>query len=140
MKKFFLLMTAMILAVGAFAAERVIYCKVAQSWWKADGAAVAAYAWSGEGDETVTNAKWPGLRMNPVEGQTDVWSTNFDLGSYEKIIFVRVNGEGDIQDWGAKTADLTFPADGSDLYTVTSEEAVWGDPGVTGEWSKFVPV
>ncbi|MBR6034937.1 MAG: starch-binding protein, partial [Paludibacteraceae bacterium] len=140
MKKFFLLMTAMILAVGAFAAERVIYCKVAQSWWKADGAAVAAYAWSGEGDEMVTNAKWPGLRMNPVEGQTDVWSTNFDLGSYEKIIFVRVNGEGDIQDWGAKTADLTFPADGSDLYTVTSEEAVWGDPGVTGEWSKFVPV
>ena len=136
MKKFFLLMTAMILAVGAFAAERVIYCKVAQSWWKADGAAVAAYAWSGEGDETVTNAKWPGLRMNPVEGQTDVWSTNFDLGAYEKIIFVRVNGEGDIQDWGAKTADLTIPADENDLYVITSETAVWDGP-VAGKWTQL---
>lgn len=136
MKKFFLLMTAMILAVGAFAAERVIYCKVAQSWWKADGAAVAAYAWSGEGDETVTNAKWPGLRMNPVEGQTDVWSTNFDLGSYEKIIFVRVNGEGDIQDWGAKTDDLTIPADENDLYVITSETAVWDGP-VAGKWTQL---
>ncbi|MBQ9339472.1 MAG: hypothetical protein IJS13_05705, partial [Paludibacteraceae bacterium] len=64
MKKLFSLMTAMILCIGAIhAADTKIYCKVAQAWWNADGAAVAAYAWSGEGETAVTNAEWPGARM-----------------------------------------------------------------------------
>ncbi|MBR4563885.1 MAG: starch-binding protein [Paludibacteraceae bacterium] len=138
MKKLFSLMTAMILCIGAIhAADTKIYCKVAQAWWNADGAAVAAYAWSGEGESAEKNAEWPGVRMEAVEGQDDLWSIDLDLTRYKKIIFVRVNGEGDIADWGAKTADLDFPEDGMDLYTVTSESAVWGDPGVAGEWSKF---
>ena len=138
MKKLFSLMTAMILCIGAIhAADTKIYCKVAQAWWNADGAAVAAYAWSGEGESAVKNAAWPGVRMEAVEGQDDLWSIDLDLTRYKKIIFVRVNGEGDIADWGAKTADLDFPEDGMNLYTVTSESAVWGDPGVAGEWSKF---
>ena len=111
---------------------KTIYCKVAQDWWKTDGAAVGAYAWKGE----EKNAAWPGARMTAVEGETDMWKIDLDLTKYESVIFTRVNGTGDIVDWGAKTADLTIPAD-KDLYTITSTAAVWGDPGVVGEWSKY---
>lgn len=113
---------------------KTIYCKVAQDWWKTDGAAVGAYAWKGE----TANAAWPGARMAAVEGEADLWKIDLDVNAYESIIFTRVNGTGDIADWGAKTADLTIPTDDKDLYTITSTDAVWGDPGVTGEWSKYV--
>ena len=112
---------------------KTIYCKVAQDWWKADGAAVGAYAWKGE----TANAAWPGARMAAVEGEADLWKIDLDVNAYESIIFTRVNGTGDIADWGAKTADLTIPTDDKDLYTITSATEVWGDPGVTGEWSKY---
>ena len=112
---------------------KTIYCKVAQDWWKADGAAVGAYAWKGE----TANAAWPGARMAAVEGEADLWKIDLDVNAYESIIFTRVNGTGDIADWGAKTADLTIPTDDKDLYTITSATEVWGAPGVTGEWSKY---
>ena len=114
---------------------RTLYCKVAQSWWKADGAAVGIYAFTGEEH----NAAWPGERMTLAENETEVWTATIDA-KYEKVIFVRVNASGDIADWGAKTADLTLADAGeNNLYTVTSSSAVWGDPGVTGEWSKYSP-
>lgn len=112
---------------------KTLYCKVAQDWWKADGAAVGVYAF-GEGG--VNNAAWPGVRMEAVDGETDIWKADVDLANYPNVIFTRVNASGDIADWGAKTADLLVPAD-KDLYTVTSASAVWGDPGVEGEWSVF---
>lgn len=116
-------------------ATRTLYCKVAQSWWKADGAAVGIYAFTGE----EKNAAWPGVRMTLAENETDVWTATIDA-KYEKVIFVRVNASGDIADWGAKTADLTLADAGeNDLYTVTSSEPVWGNPGVTGTWSKYSP-
>jgi len=110
---------------------RTLYCKVAQSWWKADGAAVGIYAFKGEEH----NAAWPGERMKLAENETEVWTATIDA-KYEKVIFVRVNASGDIADWGAKTADLAIPAD-KDLYTITSTTEVWGDPGVTGTWSVY---
>lgn len=114
---------------------RTLYCKVAQSWWKANGAAVGIYAF--KGDER--NATWPGVRMTLAENESDVWTATIDA-KYEKVIFVRVNASGDIADWGAKTADLALADAGeNDLYTVTSSEPVWGDPGVTGTWSKYSP-
>lgn len=114
---------------------RTLYCKVAQSWWKTDGAAVGIYAFKGEEH----NAAWPGERMTLAENETEVWTATIDA-KYEKVIFVRVNASGDIADWGAKTADLTLADAGeNDLYTVTSTTAVWGAPGVTGEWSKYSP-
>lgn len=114
---------------------RTLYCKVAQSWWKADGAAVGIYAYKG-GEY---NAAWPGERMTLAENETDVWTATIDA-KYENVIFVRVNASGDIADWGAKTADLTLADAGeNDLYTVTSSEPVWGNPGVTGTWSKYSP-
>ncbi len=112
---------------------KTVYCKAAQDWWRADGAAVGVYAFKGE----THNAEWPGVRMIAVEGETDLWKADIDTAAYSAIIFTRMNpsNEGG-QDWGAKTADLTIPAD-KDLYTITSTSAVWGDPGVTGTWSVY---
>lgn len=112
---------------------KTVYCKVAQDWWKADGAAVGIYAFKGE----TKNAEWPGVRMTAVEGETDLWKADIDTAIYSTVIFTRMNpsNEGN-QDWGAKTADLEIPAD-KDLYTITSATEVWGDPGVTGTWSVY---
>ncbi len=112
---------------------KTVYCKVAQDWWKADGAATGIYAYA---TGNVQNAAWPGVRMTAVEGETDLWKADIDTAKYDAIIFTRVNATGDIADWGAKTADLVVPAD-KDLYTITSTTAVWGDPGVTGTWSVY---
>ena len=114
---------------------KTVYCKAAQDWWKVDGAVTGIYAFKGEAE----NAAWPGVRMTAVEGETDLWKADIDTALYSTVIFTRMNpsDEGD-QDWGAKTADLEIPAD-KDLYTITSTAAVWGDPGVAGEWSVYVP-
>ena len=133
MRKILSMMMAVVLSVTIANAETTrLYCKVSQGWWKADGAAVAIFAWT---DGGTNNGAWPGVRMTAVEGETDMWYGDVDPAVHNKLIFVRVNGSGDISDWGAKTADLTFPTDGKNLYTITSETPVWGDPGVTGEWS-----
>ena len=120
-------------SVAPLTTVKTVYCKNVQSWWKADGAAVGVYAFA---DGDVKNAAWPGVRMTAVEGEDDLWKADIDTAMYAKIIFTRVNATGDISDWGAKTADLTIPAD-KDLYTITSTTPVWGDPGVTGEWSVY---
>lgn len=109
-----------------------IYCKMSQSWWKTDGAAVGAHVWGTGGSTT-----WPGSRMTAVYGETDLWYTDVDLAKYQSIIFVRVNGSGAVTDWGAKTKDLTLPTDGKNLFTITTSSAVWGDPGCDGEWSIY---
>lgn len=115
---------------------KTIYCKMDKAWWKADGAAVGIYAL---GDNSAQLAAWPGVRMAPVEGEADLWSFELDINTYHTCIFSRVNGEGDVVDWGAKTSDLLIPTDENDMYTITSETAVWGDPGCTGAWSKYEP-
>lgn len=134
MKKIFTLMMAMtLMASSAFATT--IYCKMEHGWWKADGAAIGAYAWTGDGESAQSNANWPGVRMTAT-AQADVWSVDIDLTKYEKIIFTRMNpgNDGDL-DWGAKTKDLVIPTDGKNLFTITTSEAAWGDPGCDGEWS-----
>lgn len=114
------------------ATTMTVYCKNVQSWWTADGAAVGVHYWGGASAGTA----WPGVRMAPVAGQEGLWS--YDVpADITGLIFVRVNGSGDVSDWGAKTGDLTLPTDGKNLYTITSTSAVWGDPGVTGEWSVY---
>jgi len=131
MKKFFSLAMVVLLSISS-AFATTVYCKMTQSWWTADGAAVGVHYWGGASSTT-----WPGVRMTEVKGETGMWS--YDVPSDATgIIFTRVNGSGDIADWGAKTGDLTLPTDGKNLYTITSASAVWGDPGCTGEWSKYV--
>ena len=123
-------MAAVLSISTAFATT--VYCKVTQSWWTKDGAAVGVHYWGG----TSAGTAWPGVRMTPVSGEEGTWT--YDVpADVEGLIFTRVNGSGDIAEWGAKTTDLSLPTDGKNLYTITSESAVWGDPGVTGEWSVY---
>ncbi len=131
MRKIFSLLMAAVLSIStAFATT--VYCKVTQSWWTKDGAAVGVHYWGG----TSAGTAWPGVRMTPVSGEEGTWT--YDVpADVEGLIFTRVNGSGDIAEWGAKTTDLSLPTDGKNLYTITSESAVWGDPGVTGEWSVY---
>ena len=123
-------MAAVLSISTAFATT--VYCKVTQSWWTKDGAAVGVHYWGG----TSAGTAWPGVRMTPVSGEEGTWT--YDVPEdVTGLIFTRVNGSGDIAEWGAKTTDLSLPTDGKNLYTITSESAVWGDPGVTGEWSTY---
>lgn len=135
MKKIFTLIASLMMVLSMSAATKTIYCKMAHDWWYADGAAVGAHYWTEGGAGT----KWPGVRMTPVTGESDLWSIDIDTDKYKKIIFTRVNGSGTIADYGAKTADLTIPTDDKNLYTITSTSPVWGDPGVKGEWSTYTP-
>ena len=131
MKKIFSFFAAMMLFVSTVSAT-TIYCKMTQGWWTADGAAVAVHHWGGETAATT----WPGVRMAPVEGAEGVWA--YDVpADVEGLIFVRVNGGGDVADWGAKTKDLVIPTDGKNLFTITNGDATWGDPGCDGEWSVY---
>lgn len=132
MKKFFSLFAAIFFAVSMMADAKTVYCK-APAWWLADGAAIGLYTWDDGGNQ---KAAWPGERMTAVAGQEGVFSFELDADTYHMCIFTRVKGEGDVEDWGAKTGDLTIPAD-KDLFTITSETPVWGDPGVVGEWSVY---
>lgn len=122
--------------IGTRVAERAIhadtktlYCKMEYSWWKADGAAVGIHYWGGASSTT-----WPGLRMSPVENEDDVWKVDIPSDA-TNCIFTRVNGAGNVADWGAKTKDLTIPTDGKDFFTISNSTASWGDPGCDGVWS-----
>lgn len=121
------------LSLTVQAATTTIYCRMTQSWWTSDGAAVGIYAWNDKG----SNAAYPGERMTPVEGEEGLWSFDLDLDVYRNCTFIRVTGSGAVSDWGAKTVELTIPTDGKNLFTITNEAAVWGDPGCTGEWGTY---
>ena len=121
--------------VEAAGETKTIYCKVDKSWWTIDGAAVGVHYWNGT---DVVGTSWPGYRMSLVEGETNVWSYDVPANALN-CIFTRVNPSGSIADWGAKTKDLTIPTDGKNLFTITSKDEVWGDPGCDGEWSTYVP-
>ncbi|MDY6429843.1 MAG: hypothetical protein SPL02_01535 [Bacilli bacterium] len=121
---------------AAYENPKTLYCKVEEGWWKDGGAAVGAYYWKSADESDHDGKKWPGTRMSSVVLDTDVWKFEIPAG-YDRVIFTRVNGNGDISDWGAKTADLTVPTDDKNLYTLASEDPVWGDPGVPGTWSVY---
>ena len=108
-----------------------VYCKMTYSWWTDAGAAIGVHYWGG----STSGTSWPGIRGAAVETDTGVWkfSVPSDVDGFQ---FTRVNGDGEISDWGAKTGNLAF-VDGKNLYTITSSSAVWGNPGVTGEWSAY---
>lgn len=131
-KSISLLFAALMCATALFADNTRIYCKMAQSWWTTDGAAVGAHYWNTSGSTT-----WPGVRMTQVVGETGLWYIDLDITAYPNIIFTRVNGSGNVTDWGAKTENLTIPTDGKNLFTIETTTAVWGDPGCTGTWSTY---
>ncbi len=112
-----------------------VYCQDA-AWWAADGAAVGIYTWDDNGTAKVA---WPGERMTAVEGEDGVWSFELDTTVYHMCIFTRVNGSGDIADWGAKTGDLTIPTDGKNLFTITNTTGCWKGEACacSGVWSVY---
>ena len=129
-----MLAMAVVLSLSS-AFATTVYCKMTQSWWTTDGAAVGVHYWGGASAGT----KWPGVRMPSVTGEEGMWS--YDVPSdVTGLVFVRVNGSGDVTDWGAKTKDLTLPTDGKNLFTITNSSPTWGSPGCDGEWSTYAPV
>lgn len=135
MKKSISLLFAALMCVCALFAENTrIYCKMTQSWWTADGAAVGAHYWN-----TSSSTTYPGVRMTQVVGEAGLWYIDLDITQYSNIIFTRINGSGDVKDWGAKTQNLTIPTDGKNLFTIETSTASWGDPGCTGTWSTYTP-
>lgn len=134
MKKIFSFILVALMSIMTLNAENTrIYCKMAQDWWKVDGAAVGCHSW-GTGQGTT----WPGVRMTPVDGEADTWYIDLNTADVQNVIFTRVNpsDQGDLY-WGAKTKDLTIPTDGKNLFTITTSSESWGDPGCDGEWSVY---
>ena len=151
MKKSLIFATALALAFGVGAAvsahqvkaekadatSTTVYCKMQHDWWWAkdpsgNEAAIGIYYWGGESPSTT----WPGIRMSKVWEEDYVWEIEVP-DDITGLIFTRVNKDGDITDYGAKTKDLALPTDGKNLFTITNETATWGDPGCNGEWSEY---
>ena len=144
MKKVLSLFVVALVSMTLFAGNK-IYFKATQDYWNwLDGgiqSATAIYAWE-EGVGEI--AAWPGIRMSKVEGEANMWVA--EIGeNFNKVVFVRVNAEGDFTESGLKTKDLEFPTDGKNLYTLTAESVNWEDPDLwskgiqDGEWSVYAP-
>lgn len=134
MKKIFSLFVAALFCVTMFAGTKTVYCKVTCDWWTHDNAAVAVHHWGGETSST----NFPGIRMAAVPGEDGVWTYNIP-DDVTGFVFSRVNGSGDIEDWGTNTVDLTLAdlTEGKNIFIIKDEEHWSG--GCTGEWSVFVP-
>jgi len=111
---------------------KTIYCKADQSWWTQAGATVGVFVGSNTDNK-------PGSQMTKVAGETNIWKAEI---AYDATVvsFTRLNPAGDTF-WGAKTADLTLPTDGKDMFTITSTTGQWTSANQTaaGTWSTFVP-
>ena len=79
-----MLAMAVVLSLSS-AFATTVYCKMTQSWWTTDGAAVGVHYWGGASAGTT----WPGVRMTSVAGQEGMWS--YDVPSdVTGLMFVRV--------------------------------------------------
>lgn len=116
-----------------------------ESWWNKDAAGVGAYLWNSKVEDSF-NAIWPGVRANHISfnqtGEEEIgfnyWSIEVDLTKYDMLIFTRINSEGDIQDWGAKTVDISLNERGeNNMYSILGSTPIWGDPGVSGTWTSY---
>ena len=119
MKKLFTLFVAALFCATMFADNtRTIYFKATQDYWnwlESGASATAIYAWE-EGVGEI--APWPGIRMSKVESEANVWKAEI-ANNFTKVIFIRVNPEGDFTEKDLKTKDLELPTDGKNLYTIT---------------------
>lgn len=135
MRKNFILLLSLLFVTALFADTRRIYCKMEHQWWYSVGAAVAAHYWGGTGA-----TEWPGVRMERVSGQDNMWYLDVDE-SHNMIIFVRVSGTDPLTDWGAQTGNLSIPTNGDNLFTISNADPTWGgNPGCTGTWSYYADV
>ncbi len=118
-----------------------VYFKDA-AWWCADNARTGIYAWKGESGQETTNESWPGKVMDRINDiytlGGNIWYADIDTSHYDKIIFTRYGATGK-SDWGAKSPDIVLSSisDSTPMYDISDKEAVWGDPGVAGEWVAY---
>ena len=104
-----------------------LYLKPNSNWLQKDGnqndPRFAAYFFNSNSDYA-----WVSMG-NPVDG---VYSCDIPAKVYKKVIFCRMNGGNETNDWNNKynqSSDLTVPTDGKTLYTI--KDGTWGD----GSWS-----
>ena len=95
--------------------------------WKKDGARFAVYFFN---DATSKNS-W--VSMKAVEGESGIYYAIAPSGTWQKLIFCRMNPANNTNDWGNKwnqSGNCTWPSDKS-LLTVGSNS--WDN--FTGTWS-----
>lgn len=107
-----------------------LYLKPNSYWFQKDGnqkdPRFAAYFFNSN-----TDYEWVSMG-NPVDG---VYSCDIPATVYKKVIFCRMNGGNETNDWSNKynqSSDLTVPTDGKTLYTV--KDNTWDNGG--GSWSE----
>lgn len=107
-----------------------LYLKPNSNWFQKDNEQkdprFAAYFFNSNSDYT-----WVSMG-NPVDG---VYSCDIPAKVYKSVIFCRMNGGNETNDWSNKynqSSDLTIPTDGKTLYTV--KDGTWDNGG--GSWSE----
>ena len=106
-----------------------LYLKPNSNWFQKDGnkkdPRFAAYFFNSGSDYA-----WVSMG-NPVDG---VYSCDIPAKVYKNVIFCRMNGGNETNDWNNKynqSSDLEVPTDGKTLYTV--KDGTWDNGG--GSWS-----
>ena len=106
-----------------------LYLKPNSNWFQKDGnqkdPRFAAYFFNSNSDNA-----WVSMG-NPVDG---VYSCDIPAKVYKNVIFCRMNGGNETNDWNNKynqSSDLIVPTDGKTLYTV--KDGTWDNGG--GSWS-----
>ena len=117
------------------AAEKTVLYLAPSAYWKTNDAEFALYAYNSSGN----------IWTNMTKINDNLYSVEVPYGNWTNIIFCRMNpnrtenrwntsGEsGSVKPVWGQTVDLTIPANGNNLYTVT--ENVWTD--VDGTWSIY---
>lgn len=132
MKKLFsILFVAIAATTFAFAENTRVYCKMEYDWWTQSDAAIGIILDAG----TAT-------RMTYVSDYT--WYADVDLENHNTITFQRVNGSGDVSDWGAQTEAQSIADNNvgttNDFFTITNSGATWSSENLycTGTWDTYV--
>ena len=106
MKKIFTLFAALAMVMSMSAANIPAGTKLyltPNANWKSDGARFAAYFFNGSGNAWAS--------MTKVAGQTDLYEVAAPSGTWDKVIFCRMNPSATANNWNNKwnqTGDLTY--------------------------------
>ena len=129
MKKIFTLFAALAMVMSMFAANIPAGTKLyltPNSNWKSSNARFAAYFFNGSGNAWAS--------MTKVAGQTDLYEVAAPSGTWDKVIFCRMNPSASANNWNNKwnqTADLIYDGN-NNHYKINSGS--WDK----GTWSKYV--
>ncbi len=106
-----------------------IYFTPSSNWESQDNPRYAIYVFGTSGNAWAS--------MTEI-GSSNVFKAEIPDGTWENIIFCRMNPNASANNWDNKwnqTGDLTLPTDGSNYFKFTSGS--W-DGGKTGTWSTYV--